>query len=172
MIANDCSLTVESCNVADVHSVSDHRLAYFFGTSVDIQLWAWPVIIIITIRKVYILQISIMEQICSFHWTRKNKRAFSFRRGGASPLTLYRGLCPLNSRYMHEAQKNMPKRKDTYKFYFTLFVLFAYCLFFIVFTLVERIMIVIMMVMMVTTTTVMMILLRPRLWRDVRHTRN
>jgi len=73
---------------------------------------------------------------------------------------------------MHEAQKNMPKRKDTYKFYFTLFVLFAYCLFFIVFTLVERIMIVIMMVMMVTTTTVMMILLRPRLWRDVRHTRN
>jgi len=50
VIANDCSLTVESCNVADVHSVSDHRLAYFFGTSVDIQLWAWPVIIIITIN--------------------------------------------------------------------------------------------------------------------------
>jgi len=42
----------------------------------------------------WLLQISIMGQICSFLWTRKNKKAFSFR--GLCPLTLapHRGLCP------------------------------------------------------------------------------
>jgi len=33
-----------------------------------------------------------MGQICSFLWTRKNEKAFSFR--GASPPTPHRGLCP------------------------------------------------------------------------------
>jgi len=45
----------------------------------------------------WILQISIMGQICSFLWTRKNKKAFSFR--GLRPLYPHRGLCPLDSRW-------------------------------------------------------------------------
>jgi len=40
----------------------------------------------------WLLQISIMGQICSLLWTCKNKKAFSFRE--ASPLDPHRGLCP------------------------------------------------------------------------------
>jgi len=40
------------------------------------------------------LQISIIGQICSFLWTRKNKKAFSFRGPWPPP-----GLCPLNPRW-------------------------------------------------------------------------
>jgi len=40
-----------------------------------------------------------MGQICSFLWTRKNKRAFSFRGGGVRPLTPHRGLFPLDPRW-------------------------------------------------------------------------
>jgi len=47
----------------------------------------------------WLLEISTTGQICSFLWTRKNKKAFTLLQGGFAPPDPHLGLCPLDPRW-------------------------------------------------------------------------